>query len=247
MVSKAKVRFIKQLQVKKYRQAEQCFIVQGAKAVRETLGSGFTVKTLLGTEAFLRALDHKLSARAEEIIVVSETDLTSIGSVESNNAALAVVAMKGAQAPQLPLSEFILVLDDIRDPGNLGTIIRTADWYGIRHIVASPESTDLYNPKVIGATMGSFLRVNVFYTPLHEFLGKLSSPIYGALLSGEDVHHAKFAKTGVLVIGNESNGISPAVERLVTHRVTIPKFGGAESLNASTATAVILDNIRRSS
>jgi TrmH family RNA methyltransferase len=245
MVSKAKVRFIKQLQVKKYRQAEQCFIVQGGKAVKETLASGFTVRTLLGTEGFLNDLDPHLTKQAGEIFVVKEDELTSIGSVESNNAALAVVAMGTSRAPKTPLDEFILVLDDIRDPGNLGTIIRTADWYGIRHIVASPESTDFYNPKVISATMGSFLRVEVFYTPLPGFLANLSSPVYGALLKGENVHNLKFARTGALVIGNESNGISSAVEKLVTHRVTIPKFGGAESLNASTATAVILDNLRR--
>ncbi len=247
MVSKAKVRFIKQLQVKKYRQAEQCFIVQGGKAVKESLASGFKVQTLLCTDEFLNGLDKNLASQAGEMIVVSEKDLTSIGSVESNNAALAVVAMKPNRSPQIPLSEFILVLDDIRDPGNLGTIIRTADWYGIRNIVASPETTDIYNPKVISASMGSFLRVEVYYTALPEFLAKLSSPVYGALLKGENVHKLNFEKIGALVIGNESNGISPAVEKLVTHRVTVPRFGGAESLNASTATAVILDNIRRGS
>jgi TrmH family RNA methyltransferase len=247
MVSKAKVRLIKQLQVKKYRQAEQCFIVQGGKAVKETLASGFTVRTLLGTQDFLNGLNPNLSTRAGETFVVNESELTSIGSVESNNAALAVVAMSPGRAPKTPLTEFILVLDDIRDPGNLGTIIRTADWYGIRHIVASEESTDFYNPKVISATMGSFLRVNVSYTALPGFLAKVSSPVYGALLNGENVHTLKFAQTGALVIGNESNGISAAVEKLVTHRVTVPRFGEAESLNASTATAVILDNIKRAS
>ncbi len=247
MLSKAKVRFVKLLQVKKYRQAEQCFIVQGEKAVKETLSSGFVVRTLLGTDDFLHQLDAKLLEKSGETIPVSEKELTAVGSVESNNAALAVVSMRPNRPPQLPLRDFVLVLDDIRDPGNLGTIIRTADWYGIKNIIASPESTDFYNPKVISATMGSFLRVEIFYTPLSEFLEKLSVPVYGALLKGENVHSLKFANAGVLVIGNESKGISPAVEKLVTHRITIPRFGDAESLNASTATAVILDNIRRAS
>jgi TrmH family RNA methyltransferase len=170
-----------------------------------------------------------------------------VGSVETNNAALAVVFMKEDRPPGMPLTDFIVVLDDIRDPGNLGTIIRTADWYGVRHIVASPETVDFYNPKVISSSMGSFLRTGVSYTALPEFLSKISVPIYGALLKGESVHRTKFEKAGALVIGNESNGISSEVEKLVTHPVTIPKFGGAESLNASTATAVILDNIRRQS
>lgn len=245
MLSKAKVRFIKQLQVKKYRLAEQSFVVHGSKVVKETLASDFDVKILLGTESFLNALSPKLSARAGEVIIVNEQELASVGSVETNNAALAVVSM----ATPKPLSQegWTIALDDIRDPGNLGTIIRTADWYGVRQIVASPETTDFYNPKVISATMGSFLRISMHYTSLPVFLSKPVIPVYGALLKGENVHTQTFDKQGILVIGNESRGISGDVEKLITHRITIPKFGDAESLNASVATAVILDNIFRRS
>ena len=245
MISKAKARFIKFLQVKKYRQAEQCFLVQGAKAVNETLSSDFDINLLLGTEDFFNSFKGSRSGIANEIIEASEKELTEVGSLEANNSALAVVRMKPNQEPKLPMDDFSLVLDDIRDPGNLGSIIRTADWYGVKNIIASPETTDFYNPKVVNATMGSFLRVGVFYTPLEEFLAKVSLPTYGTFLEGENVHRVKFAKGGLIVIGNESKGISPEVEKQIPHRITIPRVGGAESLNASTATAIVLDNLRR--
>ncbi len=246
MISKAKSRFIKDLQVKKYRQAEQCFIVQGAKAVNETLLSDYKIHTLVGTKEFLArgAASH---SHVKEIFEVSEKELTSIGSVEANSSALAVVQMKVPRKPVLNNNDFALVLDDIRDPGNLGTMMRTAEWYGITNIVASPETTDAYSPKVISATMGSFLRVNVFYTELEPFLKEVTQPVYGTFLTGENIHSSKFDGGGWIVLGNESNGISSAVEKLVTRRITIPRIGAAESLNASTAAAVVLDNIRRSS
>jgi TrmH family RNA methyltransferase len=246
MISKAKVRFIKSLQVKKYRLAEQCFLVQGAKVVKETLASEFKVVTLLATAEFVSSTDRKILANAAEVIEVSAGELASVGSIDSNDAALAVVQMRERVDPQVPSGAYGLLLDDIRDPGNLGTIIRTADWYGVRQIIASPETTDLYNPKVINASMGSFLRVNLSYTILTDWILSTGLPVYGAFLDGADIHSTRFEKAGVIAIGNESRGISPAVEKLVRHRVTIPRYGKAESLNASAATAVILDNLRRS-
>ncbi len=245
MISKAKASFIKSLQVKKYRLAEQCFIVQGAKAVKETLASDFTVVTLCGTEPFLR--DVKLAGKVQEVIETSEKELTALGSVDVNTSALAVVQIKPARRPRFDANSFALVLDDIRDPGNLGTIIRTADWYGISTIIASHETADMYSPKVINATMGSFLRVGVHYDSLEEILASVPVPVFGAFLDGQDVHTTNFGKGGLVIMGNESKGISAAVEKFVTHRITIPRIGKAESLNASVATAVILDNISRRS
>ena len=247
MISKAKSRFIKELQVKKYRLAEQCFLVQGAKAVKETLSSDYKIHTLAGTTEFFGSLSATSMSHVKEILEVSEKELTSLGSVEANNSALAVVQMKAPHKPVLSPNEFALVLDDIRDPGNLGTIIRTADWYGLKNIIASPETTDVYSPKVINATMGSFLRVSVFYSALDNFLANTSLPVYGTFLTGENVHAVNFEKGGLIVVGNESKGISPTVEKMVTHRITIPRMGAAESLNASTATAIVLDNLRRRS
>lgn len=245
MISKSKVRFIKSLQVKKYRQAEQCFLVQGAKAVSETLASDYVVTLLCATPDFLA--QARAARKETEVIETSEKELTALGSVESNNAAIAVVQMKKPHAPRLAAEEFTLALDNISDPGNLGTIIRTADWYGIRQIIASKETTDVYSPKVINATMGSFLRVNVHYGSLTEVLTGLTIPVYGTFLDGNDVHKESFGKGGVIVIGSESHGISDPVAKFVTRRITIPRYGKAESLNASIATAVVLDNVFRKS
>jgi len=245
MISKAKSRFIKQLQVKKYRLAEQSFIVQGAKAVRETLSSAFVVNILAATPEFLSSLSPDLLRRANEVIEVTESELSALGSVETNAAALAVVKMRKALPPSLGPDEYGLILDDIRDPGNLGTIIRTADWYGIKQIIASPETADCYNPKVISATMGSFLRVNLNYQPLVPFVKQNKLPVFGAFLDGMDVHAFHFPKSGWIAMGNESHGISAELSKHIDQRLTIPRYGQAESLNASVATAIILDNLRR--
>jgi len=141
-----------------------------------------------------------------------------------------------------------LILDDIRDPGNLGTIIRIADWYGIKKIICSPDTTDVYNPKVIAASKGSFTRVNLFYTPLPEFLAQHAKDrdLLGAFLDGDSIYEHSFsAQGGYVVMGNESNGIGAEVETFITNRITIPRVGEAESLNVGIATAVMLDNLRR--
>lgn len=207
------------------------------------MASDYRVVLLCGTGDFL--LDTENVRKAQEVCETSEKELTALGSVETNAGALAVVHMKKLSEPRTPPNGYTLVLDDIRDPGNLGTMIRTADWYGITTILASPETTDVYNPKVINATMGSFLRVDVHYVPLDATLASTNLPVYGTFLDGTDVHAVHFGKGGLVVIGNESRGISPAVEKLVTHRITIPRIGHAESLNASVATAIVLDNIQR--
>jgi TrmH family RNA methyltransferase len=243
MISKARLKSIKSLQVKKYRKQEQCFIVEGAKGVRELLGSDLKAVLIAATDDFLEQNERLLRGSGAEIFNVKQSDLEQLGSFLTNDSALAVARMRPNKLPSLRTDEFALVLDDIRDPGNLGAIIRTADWYGIRHIIASEETADLYNPKTISATMGSFTRVNVFYTPLPGFIRSSALMSYGAFLDGEDIHHIDFGRGGLIVIGNESTGISPEVESLVRKRITIPRRGGAESLNASIATAVILDNV----
>jgi TrmH family RNA methyltransferase len=242
MLSKADIKYIKSLQIKKYRKHEQRFTVEGAKSVQELLNSDFTVHQVIGTAEFLSNIRP---GEGTELIEVSEKILEGLGEFQSNNTVVAVAGMKTNRSFQLEAREFGLVLDDIRDPGNLGTIIRTADWYGINHIIASEETADFYNPKVISATMGSFTRMNIFYTSLPEYLSNTKAKVFGAFLDGKDVHGITFDAGGLIVIGNESRGISPDVERCVTDRITIPRVGKAESLNAAIATAVICDNIRR--
>jgi len=237
-------KLIRSLQQKKYRKEEQLFVVEGAKNTAELLKSDFEVTWLAGTIDFLDEHQYIIQKRHLEVEVVRPADLEGLGNFQTNDS---VVAMARIKAPVLPMlkNEYSLVLDDIRDPGNLGTIIRTADWYGVRQIVASLETADFYNPKVISATMGSFCRVNVYYADLPEFLANVDVPVYGTFLDGTNIHQTNFGKEGILVIGNESHGISREVAHKVQHRITIPGRGAAESLNAAIATAVALDNIFR--
>jgi len=244
MVSKAKLKYIKSLQVKKYRKQEQSFVVEGAKSVEELLRSDFEVIWLAGSENFLLQNEKRIRSKNIETVTSNEMELAQLGSFQTNDAAVAIAKIKTNKSPELK-EEFCLVLDNLRDPGNLGTIIRTADWYGIKNVIASEETADFYNSKAISATMGSFCRVSIFYTDLLDFIGKTKQPVFGAFMDGKDIHQVEFGKSGVIVIGNESNGISGEVGKLVNHRITIPRVGGAESLNAAIATGIVLDNIFR--
>lgn len=219
--------------------------MEGAKGVRELLGSDLKAVLVAATDDFLKQNERLVAGSGAEVLSVKPSDLERLGSFQSNDSVLAVARIRPNQPPALRSGEFALVLDDIRDPGNLGTIIRTADWYGIRHIIASEETADLYNPKTINATMGSYTRVNVFYTDLASFIRESGQMVYGAFLDGENIHDMRFDGGGLIVIGNESTGISAPVVSLVRRRITIPRRGGAESLNASIAAAVILDNVMR--
>jgi TrmH family RNA methyltransferase len=247
MISKAKIKWVKSLQVKKYRLEEQCFIVQGRKGVTELLQSSFVTTDVIATAEMLGTLQTKFKGKKSvEWLQASPSVIETLGSFQSNDSVLAVARMKEHQVQPPSETEYFLALDDIRDPGNLGTIIRTADWFGIKQIVASPTTADFYNPKTISATMGSFCRVNVFYADLVGYLKDASVPIYGAFLNGKDVHLQKFDTGGIVVVGNESNGINPEVEKLIRNRIFIPGSGNAESLNAAIATGIILDNIFKS-
>jgi RNA methyltransferase, TrmH family len=245
MISKAKAKFIKSLQLKKYRKEEQCFTVEGGKGVVELLNSDFEVTWLAAADSFLKENQIIIEKRKLEIVETNEKELAATGTFHTNDAALAIARLRPNTEPNLN-DEFALVLDDIRDPGNLGTIIRTADWYGIKNVIASEETADFYNPKVINSTMGSFCRVNIFYTQLSEYLFGADWPLFGASLTGKSIYKTNFGKEGFIVIGNESQGISAAMHSLIDHHITIPRIGKAESLNASIATAIILDNVFRS-
>lgn len=243
MLTKSTIKFIKSLQEKKYRKQEQCFIVEGGKSVLEVLASDLEVRMVVATKDFVQHLNTL--KKGAELYEVKSDVLSALGEFRTNDAALAVVHMKKPENFIIAEDNFTLVLDDIRDPGNLGTIIRTADWYGIKHIIASEETVDFYNTKVINSTKGSFTRVSVDYRNLGEVFEANTLPVYGAFLEGQNVHQMIFPKAGLLLIGNESNGISAALSGKVTHPVTIPRLGQAESLNAAIATAILLDNIKR--
>jgi RNA methyltransferase, TrmH family len=243
MLSKAKIKFVKSLQIKKYRKQEQCFVVEGAKSVQELLTSDFEVVLMLVTKEFH---GNNRVPKSAEIIEVTDKELAGIGEFQSNDSVLAVARMQPLGNPDLEPGEFALVLDDIRDPGNLGTIIRTADWFGINKVIASEETADFYSSKVIAATMGSFTRCKILYTDLTVYLqSKKGTRMFGAFLDGKDVHTVDFGRGGLVVIGNESRGISNELVGFITDRITIPKYGKAESLNAAMATGIICDNLRR--
>lgn len=245
MLSKNTVKFIKSLHQKKFRNQEQKFFVEGEKSVLEVLNSDFSIELLVATESFAEKNRMLIDRSNAQLILATQNQLESIGQYQSNDSALAVVNMKANSPFDFPEDSFVIGLDDVRDPGNLGTIIRIADWYGIKNLVFSAQTADFYNPKVIQASMGSFTRVNFFYGDLAEVFQKWNVPVYGAFLDGKNVHQMKQIQRGVILMGNESNGISDQLEKVVTDKVTIPGFGLAESLNVAIATAILCDNFKR--
>lgn len=253
MFTKGQASMIRSLQDKKYRQKTGLFLVEGEKSVAEVLNSDFEIKTILATKPFYTKYQKEINSKKIKCEIVEAPEIEKVSTMESNDAALAIVKQKNTEVLDLSAqagnkigeTEIVLALDNIRDPGNFGTIIRIADWYGIKKIVASIGTVDLYNPKVISATKGSFTRVNVYYADLNKYLAEVKTPILGAFMQGENAHKFTFPKNGILVMGNESNGITPEIEKLITQKITIPAFGSTESLNVAIATAVLLDNWRR--
>ena len=245
MLSKNTVKFIKSLHQKKYRLESGKFFVEGEKSVVEVLQSSFTVDLLLVTQEFATKHAALLSGKAFEVLFVTPNQLEQLGQYQSNDAALAVVQMKPNQAFLPEKGELILALDEVRDPGNLGTIIRIADWYGIKKLIFSSHTAEFYNPKVIQSSMGSFTRVQFYYGDLAKAFQEWKLPVYGAFLEGESIHELTNPTPGVLLLGNESQGISKEVEKWVSSKITIPSFGKAESLNVAIATAIFCDNFKR--
>jgi TrmH family RNA methyltransferase len=310
MLTKAKIKLIKSLHEKKYRNEYGLFLVEGEKSVKELLKSDFKINYILGTKKFFddnadilknktspsvipaevslglgsqaQDFEHSVTGmqkvysdcksgiqsaefestwipafarmtQGEENLIgkditfdiVEKEEIEKVSGLESNDSVLAVVFQKENISFEINDDEIILALDDIRDPGNLGTIIRIADWYGIKKILSSESTVDQYNNKTISATKGSFTRVQIFYTDLEKYLKDVKVPVLGTFMKGENVHNFNFPKGGILVMGNESNGISKDIEKYITSKITIPAFGEAESLNVGIATAVVVDNWRR--
>jgi TrmH family RNA methyltransferase len=248
MLSKNRIKYINSLKIKKYRQLHQSFMVEGGKSVLELLDSDFSTEFVLVTQEFQQKYSSILTRHNVDIETVTIQELESLGSFQTNDSCLAVAKTKENVFLSPAESEYVLILDDVRDPGNLGTIIRVADWYGITKIVCSNDTTDIYNPKVIAASKGSFTRVNLFYTDLNAYLAEHNAGlgVIGAFLGGASLYDFKFPqKGGFIVMGNESNGIGDEVAGFVTDKITIPRVGDAESLNVGIATAVMLDNMRR--
>jgi TrmH family RNA methyltransferase len=241
MTSPMTIKVIKALHQKKHRQETKKFLVEGTKNVLELLQSNYKIDNVYATKDFIDTHTDAIAKRKDvRVQTVDAAELKAFGTLEHNDGALAIAIQKETTVPKM--DGVILALDDIRDPGNLGTLIRIADWYGIKHIVCSESCVDWHNPKTIAASMGSFTRVSGFYTNLPIYLKSQKTAVLGAFLGGTSVHTLAFPKSGILIIGSESHGISRDVEKCVTEKVTIPSFGGkAESLNAAIAGAIILD------
>ena len=244
-LSSKQSKFIKSLRLKKYRQQENAFVVEGTKNVAQLLASSYTISMLVGTPAFLAAHQALWHHQVEAVFQADEATLAGLGTLTTNQAALAVAHIPAQTAAVPPQDAWGLVLDDLRDPGNLGTILRLADWYAIPTLACSPTTVDLYNPKVLQASMGSFLRVQVYYTPLPALLNSTSHPVLGTFMAGDNLHHTPLPCPAWMVIGNEAQGIGPAVQPCIQQRITIPRFGQAASLNAAMATAIVCDHWRR--
>ncbi len=245
--TKNQAKLIKSLHEKKNRSELGLFLVEGEKSVSELLDSDFEIDFLLATADFFDKYGKEIREKTNSYEIVNQNEIEKVGTFETNDSALAIVKQKTNKPLEIKGDEIVIALDEVKDPGNLGTIIRIADWYGIKNIVVSKETVDFYNPKVITATKGSFSRVNIFYTDLKDFLSARKLPALGAFLNGENIHETKFPSGGIIVMGNESNGISKKIEKFITKKITIPSYGKAESLNVAVATAIILDNWKRKS
>lgn len=244
MLTKSQITFVRSLHDKSGRNESGCFLVEWEKNMLEFLASSFVAREIIVTKDF--AETNKTLFKNKKVTIATEKEIEKISTLESNRVWVAVF-FKSYNPGYVRRKWLTLVLDGINDPGNLGTIIRTADWYGIQDIIASHDTVDVYNPKVVMATKGSLTRVHIEYQDLKEFFKMNKHPSYGAFLDGTNVHTLDIKKTEdiLLVIGSESHGIRPGIEKYITHRITIPRKGGAESLNAWVATAIILDNFLR--
>ncbi len=240
MLVKQKVKYIQTLGQKKFREQEAVFIAEGPKLVKELLEeNAVLVKEIYAVKDWIE--DNKKLLTKKEVTEVTEPELERISQLNTPNKVLAIVG-QFENNKIVTKGKITLVLDGIQDPGNLGTIVRIADWFAVDQVVCSNDSADIYNSKVVQATMGSIARVNVFYTDIDSWLAaQKDTRIYATVLEGQDVTAMKKIKEGIIVIGNESKGISENVMRLANVKLTIPKKGKAESLNAAVATGIILN------
>jgi TrmH family RNA methyltransferase len=240
MVSKNQIKLISSLQQKKQRQVHKLFFAEGIKVVQELLFSNFELEHLFTTEIIFAEIPSSKQT------LITDIELKKISALSTPNTCLAL--FKIPETKKVQEKGLLLALDDIRDPGNLGTILRLCDWFGIEQLVCSKETVDLYNPKVVMATMGSIARVDVTYLDLNELIKNTKLPVFGTFMDGKNIYKEQLPKEGIIVMGNEANGISKGIENSIKNRLAIPRFGDlqqTESLNVATATAIILSEFKR--
>ena len=250
MISQNKRKAIRLLEQKKRRDTESLFVAEGRKVVGDLLRGGMRATYIAATPERIAELGH-LTAGVETVEATTD-EIAEVSALQTRSEIIAIFRKPSIAVPQPGGDNLIIALDGIQDPGNMGTIIRLADWFGIEHIVCSPDTTDAFGPKTVQATMGALARVKVHTTDLCAYLQKQAMqqvPIYGTFLDGEDIYAKELSETGIIVMGNEGNGIRKATERLVTERLYIPSYPReretSESLNVAIATAVICSEFRR--
>lgn len=239
MISKNQIKLIQSLKQIKFRREYGLFVAEGKKIVEELIRSDIRVKEIYGVLEWME--EHKELEEKGSIALhrVNQKELERVSNLTTPNQVIAVCYIPKLDLNVSSSGKVRLALDGIRDPGNLGTIIRTADWFGVNEVICSDDCVDVYNPKVVQATMGSIARIKVFYTDLAEYLSGCGKHIYATVLDGESIFTSSVDE-GVFVIGNESKGIRQEVLNQATHRISIPSHGGAESLNASVAAGIVL-------
>ncbi len=257
MISNNQIKIYSSLRNKKYRETYNLFLAEGEKIVLDILKPGkrvFKIHSLIASTEFIKSLPSAYLKELPEIQEVNDTTLEKISSLSAPNKAILVCGLPDYQPDFKEIAGGLsLFLDDIRDPGNLGTIMRTADWFGIHHIFCSLESVDVYNPKVVQSTMGALCRVKVYYFETSDLLNEIrkmdSFPLIGTLLEGENLYSAELPLKGMIVLGNESRGISPALQKELNYKLTIPSNGTgseiSESLNVASAAAIVMAEFRR--
>ena len=251
MISKAKLKDFASYRMQKKCDEEQVFVVEGPKLAKEALLSKVKVSVICCTSDWYNENKDLVDSKvlSENVYEITDIELERLSQLKTPNKVWLLVQNVENEPLEKSFGGLTLVLDKIQDPGNLGTIIRIADWFGIRHVVCSKDTVNCFNTKVVQATMGGIFRTNVYYTNLEEYLTecqKREIPVYGTLLSGENVYNIDLQQDGVLVVGNESKGISEEVQKFVSHKVSIPNFGGTcESLNASVATGIFCSEFFR--
>lgn len=240
MVSKNQIKLISSLHQKKFRQLNQLFIAEGEKVIQELLDACFELQNIYTTKPVFKGVSD------EKIVEITDAELKKISALTVPNNCLAI--FKIPETKPFKDKGLVLALDRIRDPGNLGTMIRICDWFGISQVLCSLDTVDLYNPKVVQATMGSIARVNCIYIDLLSVLEKSTLPVFGTFMDGEAIYTMDLPKEGIIVMGNEANGISAVLENHIQHKIAIPRFGAlqkTESLNVATATAIIVSEFCR--
>ncbi|MCD0489142.1 RNA methyltransferase [Pedobacter sp. MC2016-14] len=245
MLSKSQIGFIKSLHQKKYRKEHKIFIIEGIKSILEFISSNYQVHSIYYLAQF-EPLLPQMPANIK-LFEVNNAELEKISTQQAPQGVLALVNTPEARKiePAVLRNKFSIVLDGVQDPGNLGTIIRTADWFGFENIICSLSTVEVYNPKTVQATMGSLSRVNVFYQELPDFFEQVNLPVFGAMLNGTSLYEVNWGKEGLIVLGNEGQGVTEEVIKKITLPVTIPRVGTAESLNVAISAAILCADISR--